>query len=66
MSVIIKGWTCWIMPSGIRAASPNGKGLVNLYSMSEFGLAVSGVRETLQAPLEVVHWLMESNEKVSV
>jgi hypothetical protein len=51
------------MPSGIRAASPNGKGLNNLFSMSEFGLAVSGVsvsRETLQAPLEVIEWLMKN------
>ena len=60
--LVIKDWTCWVMPSGIRAASPNGKGLVNLFSISEFGLAVSDVRETLQAPLEVVHWLLETTE----
>ncbi len=58
-TIKINDWTCWVFPSGIRAASPNGHGLVNLMSYSSFGLAVSGATGTLQAPRAVVDWLLE-------
>lgn len=56
--ILIGDWTCWIMPSGIRAASPNGKSLVNLMSFSDAGLATSGTTGTLQAPPAVLAWLV--------